>query len=197
VNQPTYSTPSGVYSTTTGAVDYSSPGGIPYSPTTTYSSTTGGIAYSTTTGGVYTTTTGGYPQLAGGCDWVSAYNTPDGVTPVDAAKQAACSASGGMYTAYAIGKNPLNSYTAGFECCGGTFSANTFGRRRRLLEAHSPTLNTVAGSDGSNALILSAGAMVVVALFASSVLIVRRAVDAGFKREVELLEVELLEAGSE
>ena len=60
--------------------------------------------------------------------------------------------------------------------------------RRRLLEAHSPTLNTVAGSDGSNALILSAGAMVVVALFASSVLIVRRAVDAGFKREVELLE---------
>ncbi len=60
--------------------------------------------------------------------------------------------------------------------------------RRRLLEAHSLTLDTVAGSDGPNALILSAGAMVVAALFASSVLIVRRAVDAGFKREVELLE---------
>ena len=46
---------------------------------------------------------------------------------------------------------------------------------------------TIADSVLSNALSLPAGAMLVVALFASSVLMVRRAVDAGFKRELELL----------
>ena len=92
---------------------------------------------------------------------------------------------------------PVNQPTYSTPSGGQTYDPYAYGRRRRLLEAHSTTLNTVAGSDGPNALILSAGAMVVVALFASSVLIVRRAVDAGFKREVELLEVELLEAGSE
>ena len=66
--------------------------------------------------------------------------------------------------------------------------ANTFGRQRRLLEASPEAAATIADSVLSNALSLPAGAMLVVALFASSVLMVRRAVDAGFKREVELLE---------
>jgi hypothetical protein len=60
-----------------------------------------------------------------GCAWADAPNTPAGVTPVDAGKEAACSASGGMFSAYAIGKHPLNSFTAGFECCGGSFNPAT------------------------------------------------------------------------
>jgi hypothetical protein len=59
--------------------------------------------------------------------------------------------------------------------------------RRRLLEASPEAAATIADSVLSNALSLPAGATVVVALFASSVLMVRRAVDAGFKRELELL----------
>ena len=53
------------------------------------------------------------------CKWTDAPNTPEGEAPVDADKEQACFANGGMFTAYAIGKHPVNSFTAGFECCGG------------------------------------------------------------------------------
>ena len=53
------------------------------------------------------------------CKWTDAPNTPEGEAPVDADEEQACFANGGMFTAYAIGKHPVNSFTAGFECCGG------------------------------------------------------------------------------
>ena len=58
------------------------------------------------------------PSFGGDCVWKDALNTPEGVTPVDVAIEKACAKAGGMFTAYAIGKNKLHAFTAGFECCG-------------------------------------------------------------------------------